>query len=91
MLDGVPTVKDLGYPQIAKFTVNRVVGGPPGMPADVAAKLAEGFRAATESETVQSWAAGTSTELNFMDAASTKAMMDDLSNFYLQYKDLLKK
>lgn len=91
VLDGVPTVKDLGYPQIAKFTVNRVVGGPPGMPADVAAKLAEGFRAATESETVQSWAAGTSTELNFMDAASTKAMMDDLSNFYLQYKDLLKK
>lgn len=89
VIDGVPTTTELGYPEIAKFTVNRVVGGPPGMPADVVAKLAEGLREATESEAVQSWAAGTNTRLNFMDAAATAAMMQELSTFYVQYKDIL--
>ncbi len=86
---GVPTVADIGYPQLAKFTINRVVGGPPGIPEDVLAKLEAGFKAAIESSAVQEWANSTGVQLDFMGPADTKAMMDDLGSFYVQYKDLL--
>lgn len=89
VLDGVENTTELGYPELSKFTINRVVGGPPGMPADVVAKLVEGFRAASESAAVQEWGSKTSTSLTFMDAADTSAMMNDLSTFYTQYKELL--
>lgn len=85
---GVPSVVDIGYPELAKFTLNRVIGGPPGMPAEVVSALEDGLRKATESESVTSWAQGAGVALDFMGAAETKAMMDDLSSFYEQYKDL---
>lgn len=88
-LDGVANATDIGHPELAKFTLNRVVGGPPGIPADVVAKLEAGLKAATESQAVQDWANGAGVELDFMGAAETKAMMDDLSSFYEDYKDMV--
>lgn len=90
IVPGVPTVADIGYPELAKFTINRVVGAPPGVPAEIVAKLEDGFRAAIESDSITGWAGSAGVDLNFMGAAETKAMMDDLSSFYVQYKDLLK-
>lgn len=89
IVPGVPTVADLGYPELAKFTINRVVGGPPGLSPDVVAKLEEGFRAAIESAAVSDWANSAGVQLDFRGAAETKAMMDDFSSFYGQYKHLL--
>lgn len=89
VVPGVPTVADIGYPELAKFTINRVVGGPPGMPEDIVAELEEGFRKAIESESVQEWANSTDVVLDFMGAEETTAMMDDLADFYVQYRDLL--
>ncbi len=89
LLEGVETAAAIGHPELAKFTINRVVGGPPGMDPAVVAKLSDAFRAATEAAAVTDWAQTSGTTLNFKDAAATRAMMDDLSTFYLQYKDLL--
>lgn len=86
---GVPNVSDIGYPELAKFTLNRVIGGPPGIPADVVAKLEAGLKAAGESEAVKSWAAGAGVELDFMGAEATTQMMGDLATFYQDYKDLV--
>jgi len=86
---GVPSATDIGYPALAKFTLNRVIGGPPGIPADVVAKIEEGLRMAGESEAVTSWADGAGVQLGFMGAAETSAMMDDLATFYQEYKDLV--
>ena len=88
VMDGVPSASDAGHPELAKFTLNRVIGGPPGMPADVVAKLEEGLRAASESEAVTSWAEGANITLAFKGAEETAAMMQDLASFYEQYKDL---
>lgn len=85
---GVPNVTDIGHPELAKFTLNRVIGGPPGLPADVVAALEEGLRKASESEAVTTWADGAGVELGFMGAAETSAMMDDLASFYQAYKEL---
>lgn len=89
VLDGVPTTTELGYPELAKFGLNRVVGGPPGLPDEVIETLSAGFKTAIESDPIQEWAEGTGTELNYMGPEDTKKMMDDLSSFYLQYKELL--
>lgn len=88
VVDGVQSAADIGHPELAKFTLNRVIGGPPGIPEDVVAKISDGLRAASESEAVTSWAEGAGVTLDFKDAAATKAMMDDLSSFYQEYKDL---
>lgn len=89
VVEGVQNATDIGHPEIAKFTINRVVGGPPGMDPAVVQALADGLRTASEAPAVQEWGASSATTLNFMDPAETKAMMDDLSTFYVQYKDLL--
>lgn len=89
VVEGVQTTSELGHPELAKFGLNRVVGGPPNMPADVVAKLAEAFRNAAESDEIKTWADGTGTELRYLNAEDTKAMMGDLSEFYLQFKDKL--
>ena len=44
VVDGVPTVADIGHPEFAKFTVNRVVGAPPGVPADDRRQVAGGLQ-----------------------------------------------
>ena len=91
VLEGVQNATEIGHPEIAKFTINRVVGAPPGTPADVVAKLSAALETASKSAPVQEWASGSGTQLTFMPAAETSAMMSDLSSFYAQYKDLLSK
>ena len=85
---GVATVTDIGHPELAKFTLNRVIGGPPGLSDDVVAAIEEGLRKASASGAVTSWADGAGVELSFMGSAETKAMMADLATFYQEYKDL---
>jgi tripartite-type tricarboxylate transporter receptor subunit TctC len=87
-IPGIPTATDIGHPELAKFTLNRVIGGPPGMSPEVVSALEAGLRAASEDPEVTTWAEGAGVELEFLGAAETKALMDDLGSFYQQYKDL---
>lgn len=86
---GVASATDIGHPEIAQFTLNRVIGAPPGTPADVVAALEAGFAAAIQSDSVTAWAEGAGVELDFMGAAETTAMMSSLATFYQEYKDLV--
>jgi len=58
------------------------------MPAEVVSALEEGLRAASEDPEVTAWAEGAGVELEFVNAADTTALMNNLSSFYQQYKDL---
>lgn len=49
----VPTVGELGYPQLSVLAANRVVAAPPGMPKDRMAVLIKAFRASIESPETQ--------------------------------------
>lgn len=89
LVEGVPTASDIGYPELANFTLARVIGGPPGLAAEVVAALEEGLRVAAESDAVTSWADGAGVDLQFMGAAETSAMMSELSSFYQQYADIV--
>jgi tripartite-type tricarboxylate transporter receptor subunit TctC len=89
VIEGVESAGDIGHPELAKFTINRVVGGPPNMPGDVVEMLSNALREATKSASVQEWASGAGVSLRYLSAEDTAARMVDLSSFYAQYKDLL--
>jgi len=89
LVDGVPTTTEIGQPDLSGFAINRVVGGPPGMPAEIVDRLSAELLDIVASEKFQTWAAETETGLLPLDAAATDALMGELSDFYARYRDLL--
>lgn len=88
-LEDVPTSTELGYEQFAKFNLRRIVGGPPGIPAEIQQKLSDALIEAANSETVQEWSASSNRPLDPIGAEEAAAEMADLMDFYSQYKDIL--
>ncbi|TGD62093.1 tripartite tricarboxylate transporter substrate binding protein [Tabrizicola sp. WMC-M-20] len=89
LAEGVPTTTELGYPEVSGFGINRVVGGPPNMPADVVKRLSDEFMAITASESFVTWAEGSDTGILALDSTATTALMSELSAFYAGYADVL--
>ncbi|NUB45872.1 tripartite tricarboxylate transporter substrate binding protein [Fertoebacter nigrum] len=89
LVEGIPTTTELGYPEISSFGLNRVVGGPPGMPEDLVKKLSDTFMEITASPKFVEWAASTDTGLLPLDAPATEALMLELAKFYEKYAPLL--
>lgn len=89
LAEGVPTTTELGYPELSGFGINRVVGGPPDMPAEVVKRLSDEFMAITASESFVSWAEGSNTGIFALDSTATTALMGELAAFYEKYADLL--
>ncbi|MCG6901256.1 MAG: tripartite tricarboxylate transporter substrate binding protein [Rhodobacter sp.] len=88
-VEGVPSSGEAGYPDFSKFQVVRVIGGPPGIPADIAARLSEAVVAAASSDTVQEWSVSSKRPVDPVGPEETRALMDELMGFYTTYKDLL--
>lgn len=88
-VEGVPSAVDLGYPEFAKFDLRRIVGGPPGLPADIQAKLSAALLEAANSKSVQEWAASTNQEMEPVGAEEASAIMTELMDFYSTYKEVL--
>ena len=88
-LPDVPTSTELGYEDFANFNLRRIVGGPPGIPADVKAKLSEALMGAATSDAVQEWSASSNRPLDPVGGEEASAIMSNLMDFYVQYKDVL--
>ncbi|MBD3677923.1 MAG: tripartite tricarboxylate transporter substrate binding protein [Rhodobacteraceae bacterium] len=88
-LADVPTSTELGYTDFANFDLRRIVGGPPGIPADIQAKLSEALIGAANSAAVQEWSASSNRPLDPVGADEASAIMSNLMEFYTQYKDVL--
>ena len=89
LAEGVPSSTEIGYPEISGFAINRVVGGPPDMPAEIVKRLSDTFMEITASEKFVEWAQGSDTGLLPLDATATAALMDELSAFYANYAPIL--
>lgn len=89
IVEGVPTTTELGYPELAKLDVHRVIAGPPGLPADVQKRLSEAFVKAANSPEIQKWAEQSGTDLNPKGHKETAKMVQDMGDFYAKYKDVL--
>lgn len=88
-LPDVPTSTELGYDNFANFTLRRIVGGPPGIPAEIQAKLSDALIQAANSEAVQEWSASSNRPLDPVGAEEAAAIMTRMMDFYSEYKDVL--
>ena len=88
-IEGVPSSAELGYAEFAKFDLRRVIGGPPGIPQDVADKLSDAIMTAASSDAVMAWSATSKREIAPEGQEATAKLMGELMTFYGTYKDLL--
>ncbi|WP_375257246.1 tripartite tricarboxylate transporter substrate binding protein [Citreimonas sp.] len=88
-MEGIPTSTELGYDQFANFDLRRIVGGPPGIPADITEKLSAAIIEAANSEAVQEWSESTGRPLDAVGAEEASQIMSNLMDFYSTYKDVL--
>lgn len=84
---GVPTVRELGYPELEGMGLERLVGGPPGVPADRVTILEQ---AMLKSMADPEFKAKTK-KRPFLpaSAADTGGRVDEVLKFYLKYKSAL--
>ena len=88
-IKGVPSSRELGHNEFEKLTLYRIVGGPPGLPKDVANKLADALLRAANSEAVKEWSTKSKKPLDPIGGDEATVLMKDLSDFYSKYKSIL--
>lgn len=89
-LEGVPSAADIGKPGLAKLTLERMIGAPPGLPPEIHAKLSDALVKAAMSPEVQEWAKSTNRPMNPIGHKEATELMQEIMTFYVDYKDILK-
>jgi tripartite-type tricarboxylate transporter receptor subunit TctC len=88
VFENVPSTTELGFSELAKFAVHRVVGAPEDLPVEVISRLEAAFSTAIQSETIKEWASGTKTTLNWQSSNNTAGLIVESTAFYLRYQSL---
>lgn len=89
----VPTAGELGFPKLDKIGGTwRVVGGPPGMSADIKKQVGDLLMKTLMDPEFQSWSKKSKRPITPMNAdETTQALMDMTAIYEKEYRDLLKK
>lgn len=88
--EGVPTIAEAGYPELAGLGVERYVAGSPGIPDDIRKMLSDAIQKAIQDPETQAWAKQTNRPFAALDAdQADKAVKASLATM-LKYKDALK-
>lgn len=87
----VPSVADAGYPDMSVLSVDRYVGGPPGLKPEIANTLSEALLKTLADEEIQKWSKETKRPVNPLNAEEAKAQLEKLAKFYTEYADALAK
>ena len=86
---GVPTARQIGFPELEGMSLERLVGGPPGVPADRIAILESAMLKAMADPELQ--AKTKKRPYLPAGAAETGKRVDEVLQFYLKYKSALGK
>ncbi len=91
-LPNVPTLKELGYPDVAKmFVLNRFLVAPPGTPADRMQILRKTFRSVLDNPKYQSKVRDTfDAEINVATGPEAARIMEDLISLLKPYEAMVK-
>lgn len=89
LIEGVPTTTEIGFPEISGFGINRVVGAPPGVPQGILDQMSEIFLEIAASPEFVAWAEGNDTGILALNSADTRALMDELLEFYTEYAPVI--
>lgn len=86
----VPTVKELGYPEIAGLGLPRFVAAPPGTPKEIADILEKALQDTLHDESFIAWAETAKHHLAPLAGEQAKAMLLELRKPLEKYKEILK-
>lgn len=90
-LSGVPTIAELGYPQLTGLGVDRFVVAPPGLPPAITNALSEAMAKAMQDPELQAIAQKSREPFAFLPAARAKASAERSLALYGKYKAVLQK
>ena len=88
---GVPTIAELGHPELTGLGVDRFVVGPPGLPAAVVKALSDAMARAVQDPALQAIAEKSNQPFSFLPADKAKANADRSLGLYGKYKAAIQK
>jgi tripartite-type tricarboxylate transporter receptor subunit TctC len=90
---GVPSIKDLGYPQLAeKLGGYRFIVGPPGLPKNIQDTLISAFKKSFSDKEFQTWTKKSNFDLDPLYGNDADQLAKKMINYYQQdLKPMLKK
>ncbi|HEX2256090.1 MAG TPA: tripartite tricarboxylate transporter substrate binding protein [Afifellaceae bacterium] len=88
-VEGVQAAGEIDQPEVANLSLERMIGGPPGMPDDLREKLSTALVNAANSEQVQQWAQETGNGVTPTGADESTARYRQLHEFYERYAEYL--
>jgi len=86
---GVPTVGDIGHPELTALATERIVGTAPGTPKAIVKILEMALINGANEKSIQAWAKKGKRSLNPTSATDTQKRVDHLIKFYSQFKSIL--
>jgi tripartite-type tricarboxylate transporter receptor subunit TctC len=87
---GVPTADDVGHPELANLSLNRVFAAPPGLPAAVRDRLVDAVQKALNDPELAAWAAKANFPLDRKTPEETQRLYSEQRVFLTKYRQMLK-
>ena len=87
---GVATADDVGHPELANLSLNRVFAAPPGLPEMVRNRLVDVVQKALKDPELAAWAAKSNFPLDVGTPEQTRKLYTDQRVFLTSYRHLLK-
>jgi len=87
---GVPTADDVGHPELANLSLNRVFAAPPGLPEAVRARLVDAVQKALNDPELSAWAAKANFPLDKGTPDETRRLYSEQRLFLTKYRAMLK-
>jgi tripartite-type tricarboxylate transporter receptor subunit TctC len=88
-IPGVPDATALGQPDLDQITIERPVGGPPGLPAEIRSTLSDAFARALRDPVVLQWAEESGLPMPSRTPAEVAALVARQRVFFDRWKDVL--
>jgi tripartite-type tricarboxylate transporter receptor subunit TctC len=87
---GVAAADDVGHPELAGLSLNRVFAAPPDLPEDVRTKLVDVMQKALNDPELAAWAAKTNFPLDTGTPGETRRLYSEQRLFLTKYRHMLK-
>jgi tripartite-type tricarboxylate transporter receptor subunit TctC len=88
--EGVPTADDVGHPELANLSLNRVFAAPPGLPEAVRARLVGAVQKALNDPELAAWASKANFPLDKGTPEETRRLYSEQRLFLTKYRAMLK-
>jgi tripartite-type tricarboxylate transporter receptor subunit TctC len=87
---GVATADDVGHPELANLSLNRVFAAPPGLPDAIRTRLVEIVQKALNDPELAAWAKKVNFPLDIGTAEDARRLYSEQRVFLTQYRQFLK-